>query len=141
MKPKQARKAVREAFATGNLESASKIMQHAAEAIQAGISSDSDAIVLVVPEGGVVAAGIIVGRSAIFSTEAREYLVSYHDGDKVAANRCIDWCANEVAESWKRGNPEMMVIPLRDPDSERWRSFRPPLTLDELKAKLSLGTH
>lgn len=138
MKAKQVRSAIREAFRRPMaLDAIQPVMKYLDEAMRQGQHLDADAILIVAPINSDIMLCMVVGRSALFGEKIQEYLLAYHNSIATAAEGFVQWCAQKVTDSWKRG-VEVRFIPLIDKESERWRSFREPLTVDQIKERAML---
>ena len=121
---KKLRKRIRSVFKNEcSVEEAGRHSRYVEAAIKLGIKTDADAIAFVIYENNELSAALHVGSSVLFGSDIWDYLLSYHSGSSDDANQSIDWVTDQALDQFAKDGI-YSATPLKDLESERWRSFK-----------------
>lgn len=144
MKIKKIRRIIREQLngnGGGSLSQVSTLQEYMQDAMQIGVETDADAIVVFLLSGDAINIALFAGRTVLFGDGIKQYLSDYHDGVAEHTAHCIEWLVDSAVDGLK--NDDNFFAVLRDNETDKWRGFHgdKPMTLDEIKASSKKALH
>ena len=115
-----------------------KTNEYALEGAELGRNHDLDAVCMIERLNGILSLAIVVGRSVLFGDSAYDLIVRYHDDNANHVSVYIDFVIEEL-ERYGLPKGEPMLAPIREKESEKWRSFRdnPLKSIDEIYERVT----
>jgi len=97
-------------------------MEKSRSLVRMGIDLDADAICHIMKTNDHVLAFFVVGRSILFSSDAKQWLLDYHGHNNNAVQNAINEIANFAAQSLI--DDTECSMPFKDSRNKAWRAFK-----------------
>jgi hypothetical protein len=103
MKIKKIRRIIREQLNSGggSLSLVSTFQEYMQDALQIGVETDADAIVIFLLSGDAINIGLFAGRTMLFGNGIKQYLSDYHEGVAEHTAHCIEWLVDSAVDGLK----------------------------------------